>query len=165
VLVELVDPVSGEPVPPEPGATGELVYTSLTRECCPLVRFRTRDHVRVTGADDDGAPLIRCFGRTDDMLIVLGVNVFPTAIRDIVQEFRPRTSGVMQVVLPAAGPRAEPPLRVEVEPGTDPGDADLPAALEKAIRDRLSVRAEVAIVARGALERAQMKTQLTRITT
>ena len=164
VLAELVDPESGAPVAPEPGATGELVYTSLNRECCPLVRFRTRDHVRVTGLDDDGAPLIRCFGRTDDMLIVLGVNVFPTAIRDLVQEFRPRTSEVMQVVVPGGGPRVAPPLRVEVEPGAEPGDeAALRAELERAIRDRLSVRAEVTLVPRGSLERAEMKTRLTRV--
>lgn len=165
VLVELVDPESGDPVAPEPGATGELVYTSLNRECCPLVRFRTRDHVRVTGLDDDGAPLIRCFGRTDDMLIVLGVNVFPTAIRDLVQEFRPRASEVMQVVVPGGGPKVDPPLRLEVEPGPEPGEeAELRTELERAIRDRLSVRAEVTLVPRGSLERAEMKTRLTRVT-
>ena len=115
VIAELVEPDGGEPVPVEPGASGELVYTSVDRECCPLVRFRTRDHVRVTGTAADGAPLIRCVGRTDDMLIVLGVNVFPSAIRDVVQGLAPRTNGAMQVVLPGHGPRVAPPLRVEAE--------------------------------------------------
>ena len=54
VLVELVDPDSGEPIAAEPGVTGELVYTSVDRECCPLVRFRTRDLVRVTGRAPTG---------------------------------------------------------------------------------------------------------------
>src|SRR6185436_19237185 len=58
VVVELVDPETGEPVDPEPGATGEPVYTSVDRECCPLVRFRTRDRVVVTGLADSGEPLI-----------------------------------------------------------------------------------------------------------
>jgi phenylacetate-CoA ligase len=164
VVVELIDPESGEPVVPEAGVTGELVYTAVDRECCPLVRFRTRDRVHVTGLTRDGAPLIRCIGRTDDMLIVLGVNVFPSAVRDLVQSLHPRTSGAIQVVLPTAGPRVEPPLRVEVETGESPGDpAQLCRDLEALIRSRLSVRAEVALVPAGSIERSEMKSRLTRV--
>ena len=164
VLVELIDPESEEPVEPEPGATGELVYSSLDRQCCPLIRFRTRDRVRVTGLAADGAPLIRCVGRTDDMLIVLGVNIFPTAVRDLVQSLRPRTSGVIQVVLDAPGPRVEPPLRVDAEWGAEPGDhAELRQRLEDTIKNRLSVSAQVTLVPPGSLERSQMKSDLTRV--
>jgi phenylacetate-CoA ligase len=164
VVVELIDPESGEPVVPEAGATGELVYSAVDRECCPLVRFRTRDRVRVTGLTPDGAPLIRCIGRTDDMLIVLGVNVFPSAVRDLVQGLHPRTTGAIQVVLPVAGPRVEPPLRVEVETGDGPGDpALLGRELEGLIRSRLSVRAEVVLVPPGTIERSEMKSRLTRV--
>lgn len=165
VLVELIDPDSGEPIDPEPGVSGELVYTSVDRECCPLVRFRTRDRVLVTGLAEDGAPLIRCVGRTDDMLIVLGVNVFPTAIRDLVQTLAPRTNGVVQVVLPHPGPRVEPPLRVEVELGEAPGDQDaLRREIEDLIRSRLTVRAAVTLVPPGSIERTEMKSRLTRVT-
>lgn len=164
VVAELVDPDDGAPVPVEPGASGELVYTSVDRQCCPLVRFRTRDHVRVTGVDGDGAPLIRCVGRTDDMLIVLGVNVFPSAIRDVVQGLAPRTNGAMQVVLPGPGPRVAPPLRVEVEWGERAGDrAELAGRLESLIRSRLSVRAAVTLVPPGSIERSEMKSRLTRL--
>lgn len=164
VHVELVDPDTGEAVTPDKDAQGELVYTSLRRECCPLVRFRTGDRIVVTGHDPDGAPLIRCVGRTDDMLIVLGVNVFPSAVRDVVSEFAPRTSGFVQVVLDGPGPRVEPPLRVHVELGAHPGDLDeLRQQLEKTIRQRLSVRSSVELVAFGQLERAEMKAQLTRV--
>lgn len=164
VLVELIDPDDGEPVVPEPGASGELVYTSVDRECCPLVRFRTRDRVLVTGLDRDGAPLIRCVGRTDDMLIVLGVNVFPTAVRDLVQDLHPRTNGVAQIVLPGPGPRVEPPLRVEVELGEAPGDPEgLRREIEELIRARLTVRAAVTLVPPGSLERTEMKSRLTRL--
>lgn len=164
VVVELIDPENGEPVDPEPGATGELVYTSVDRECCPLVRFRTRDRVVVTGLDADGAPLIRCQGRTDDMLIVLGVNVFPSAVRDLVHALRPRTNGAVQIVLPEEGPRVEPPLRVEAETGQQPGDREqLRAELESLIRARLSVRASVRLVPPGSLERSEMKSRLTRL--
>jgi phenylacetate-CoA ligase len=164
VLVELIDPDTGEPVEPEPGATGELVYTALDRECCPLVRFRTRDRIRVTGTDTDGAPLIRCVGRTDDMLIVLGVNVFPSAVRDLVHTLYPRTSGAMQLVLDGPAPRVEPPLRLEAEWGDEPGDhTQLRRVLEELIKDRLSVPARVTLVPPGSLERSEMKTRLTRV--
>jgi phenylacetate-CoA ligase len=166
VVVELIDPDTGDPVIPEPGAFGELVYTAVDRECCPLVRFRTRDRVRVTGHAPDGAPLIRCVGRTDDMLIVLGVNIFPSAVRDLVQALRPRTNGAMQIVLPAEGPRVEPPLRVEVEWGDEPGEKDrLARDIEALLHSRLSVRGEVSLVPPGTLERTEMKTRLTRIVT
>lgn len=166
VVVELIDPDTCDPVDVEPGATGELVYTSVDRECCPLLRFRTRDRVVVTGRAPDGAPLIRCVGRTDDMLIVLGVNVFPSAVRDLVQTLHPRTTGAVQIVLPAAGPRVEPPLRVEAEWG-EPGGSDereaLGRELEALIRSRLSVRAAVTLVPPGSIERSEMKTRLTRM--
>jgi phenylacetate-CoA ligase len=166
VLVELINPETGEPVGAEPGATGELVYTSVDRECCPLVRFRTRDLVRVTGLAPDGAPLIRCVGRTDDMLIVLGVNVFPSAVRDVVQSMHPRTSGAVQIVLPRQGPRVDPPLRVEAEWGEHPGDHDeLRGSIESTIRARLSVSASVTLVPPGSIERSEMKSRLTRLTT
>ncbi|HEV2778975.1 MAG TPA: AMP-binding protein [Actinophytocola sp.] len=172
VLVELIDPDTGEPVTPEPGAGGELVYTALDRECCPLVRFRTRDRVlvtgidsTVTGTDNAGVPLIRCVGRTDDMLIVLGVNVFPSAIRDLVQSLHPRTTGSVQVVLDRPGPRVDPPLSVEAEWGPEPGDHDaLRAELERLISTRLSVRTRITLVPPGSLERFQMKSRLTRLT-
>ncbi|WP_433555336.1 phenylacetate--CoA ligase family protein [Pseudonocardia xinjiangensis] len=163
VLVELVDPDSGEPVDAEPGATGELVYTSVDRECCPLVRFRTRDRVVVTGLSGSGAPLIRCVGRTDDMLIVLGVNVFPSAVRDLVQTLHPRTTGAVQIVLPRPGPRVEPPLLVEAEWGEDASDHEqLGRDIEALVRSRLSVRAAVTLVPPGSIERSQMKSRLTR---
>ena len=164
VVVELIDPDSGEPLVPEPGASGELVYTSVDRECCPLVRFRTRDRVLVTGLAADGAPLIRCVGRTDDMLIVLGVNIFPSAVRDLVQSLRPRTTGAMQIVLPCEGPRVEPPLRIEAEWGEDAGDVErLAREIEELMRARLSVRGTVSLVPPGTLERTEMKTRLTRV--
>ncbi|GLZ05638.1 phenylacetate--CoA ligase [Actinomadura sp. NBRC 104412] len=165
VVVELIDPDTGEPVDPEPGATGELVYTSVDRECCPLVRFRTRDRIVVTGLAHDGAPLIRCVGRTDDMLIVLGVNVFPTAVRDLVQTLHPRTSGVVQIIRPdRSGHRVDPPLRVEAEWGAEPGDHDtLRRDIEDLIRTRLTVPAAVTLVPPGTIARSEMKSQLTRV--
>jgi phenylacetate-CoA ligase len=167
VYPELIDPESEEPLPWEPDAEGELVYTALDRECCPLVRFRTRDRLRVLGvgcACGRPGPRIRCVGRTDDMLIVLGVNVFPSAIRDVVAELHPRTTGAVQVVLPEPGPKVAPPLLVEAEHGAHEADPDaLRAELEQRIRARLTVPVEIRILAPGALPRSEMKTALTRV--
>jgi phenylacetate-CoA ligase len=166
VLAELVDPETGEVVPWEEGAEAELVYTALERECCGLLRFRTRDRVRVLGmgcACGRPGPRIRCVGRTDDMLIVLGVNVFPSAIRDLVSELHPQTTGALEVVLREPGPRVAPPLRVRVERGEGVADEPaLKARLEALVRGRLTVPVDVELVPAGAIPRSQMKTALVR---
>lgn len=167
VHAELIDPDTGEPVPWETGVEAELVYTALERECCGLLRFRTRDRVRVLGLDcacGRHGPRIRCVGRTDDMLIVLGVNVFPSAIRDLVESFHPETNGAMQVVLPQAGPKVAPPLRVEVEVAAGVTDlASLQARLEAHIRGRLTVPVAVDLVPPDSIPRSEMKTALIRV--
>jgi phenylacetate-CoA ligase len=121
IYVELIDPGSGAVLPWTEGTTGELVYTALDRECSPLVRFRTRDHAVVTGtgrcACGRTAPMIRVFGRTDDMLIVKGINVFPSAIKDVVGSFEPRTTGNLRIVADFPGHTTQRPLRIKVEYG------------------------------------------------
>src|SRR4051812_48920770 len=78
VMIELIDPDSGEALPWREGATGEVVYTALDREATPVVRYRSRDHATVVAmgcACGRTGPRIRCIGRTDDMLIYKGMNV------------------------------------------------------------------------------------------
>jgi phenylacetate-CoA ligase len=164
VLAEIIDPESGESLPIEKGVTGELVYTSLERECVPLLRFRTRDRVTVA---DTSCPCsrtsfkLRCVGRTDDMLIVLGVNVFPSAVRDVVSSFHPRTTGEIQIVLDEPGPKVAPPLKVIAEHGTSlSGLADLKSEIEKKIKATLSIPSSVELVSPGTLPRYEMKGQL-----
>jgi phenylacetate-CoA ligase len=118
VHAELLDRESGVAVELEDGATGELVLTHLRHRAAPLLRFRTRDYVRVrTTACPCGrnAPRIRCIGRTDDMLVVRGVNVFPSAVREVVGVFAPDVSGHVVVRPQAPGVKQEPPLPVAVE--------------------------------------------------
>jgi len=118
IHVELVDPDSGKPVELKDGAKGELVYTHLRREAAPVLRFRSRDHVEAwTSKCGCGrtSVRVRCIGRTDDMLIVRGVNVFPSAIREIVGKFQPRVTGVVLVKPRRRGVRQDPPLPVVVE--------------------------------------------------
>ena len=98
------------------------MLTHLVNRSAPLLRFRTRDHVRLgVGRCACGrtSPRVRCIGRTDDMLIVRGVNVFPSAVREVVNEFAPAVAGVIMIRPRAPGVRQEPPLpiRVELAPG------------------------------------------------
>lgn len=164
VLVEIVDPESGESLPIETGVSGELVYSSLERECVPLLRFRTRDRVTVLGtACTCGRTSfkLRCIGRTDDMLIVLGVNVFPSAVRDVVASFHPQTTGEIQIVLDEPGPKVSPPLKVVAEYTSDCSDLSaLKSAVERKIKATLTVSAALDLVPSGTLPRYEMKGQL-----
>jgi phenylacetate-CoA ligase len=161
---ELIDPETGAPLPFEDGAEGELVLTHLCHRGAPLLRFRTRDHVKVwTGACPCGrtAPRVRCVGRTDDMLVVRGVNVFPSAVRDVVNAFAPRVSGHVRVRPEAAGVKQEPPLPVAVElaRGTE-ADEELAGAIRARLREVLVVSTRVELVPWGSLARDEYKGQL-----
>ena len=106
---ELIDPETGATVAMDDGASGELVLTHLAHQAAPLLRFRTRDHVSVrTGTCPCGrtGPRVRCIGRTDDMLIVRGVNVFPSAVREVVNQFVPQVSGHILITPATPGGKA-----------------------------------------------------------
>jgi phenylacetate-CoA ligase len=161
---ELIDPESGAAVPIEDGATGELVLTHLRHRAAPLLRFRTRDHVAVRTSPcrcGRTGPRIRCLGRTDDMLIVRGVNVFPSAVRDVVGRFAPEVSGHILVRPRAAGVKQEPPLPVSVElaPG-HAADEALADSIRKRLRDVLIVQTQVDLVPWGTLRRSEYKSKL-----
>jgi phenylacetate-CoA ligase len=161
VHAELVEPASGEAIALEDGASGELVLTHLQHRAAPLLRFRTRDHVEVkTSSCACGRTglRIRCIGRADDMLIVRGVNVFPSAIREVVGTFAPAVSGHVLVQPQSPGVKQEPPLPVAVElaPG---GEADSEAIRER-LREVLVVQTRVELVPWGSLQRSEYKSKL-----
>ncbi|HEV1993820.1 MAG TPA: hypothetical protein VGR03_05780 [Candidatus Acidoferrum sp.] len=163
VFVEIIDPESGALLPLEPGVSGELVYTSLERECVPLLRFRTRDRVTILGtscACGRTSFKLRCVGRTDDMLIVLGVNVFPSAVKDVVAGFYPKTTGELQIVLERPGPGVQPPLKVIAEYAGSPDLILLRKEVESRIKAVLNVSAAIEFVPAGTLPRFEMKGQL-----
>ena len=164
VHVELIDPESGDPLPFDNGAEGELVYTSLRREAMPVLRFRSRDRVVVNARPCScgrGALRVRCVGRTDDLLIVRGVNLFPTAVREVVAEFRPRVGGPVLIRPVHAGVRQDEPPRVLVELAEGgSGDQDLAAEIRAAIRAKLVAGTRVELVAYGTLPRSEYKSRL-----
>lgn len=166
VWVELIDPDSREPMEIETGAVGELVYTALTREAMPVVRFLGGDIVRIEGTSCECERTtfrMRVLGRRDDMFIVRGVNVYPTAILSVVGDFRPRVTGRARVVRNGTDTSIEPPIPIEVEV-TDghAGDDRLVGEIEDAIHSKLTFRARIALVPEADFGEAGYKTRLTR---
>jgi phenylacetate-CoA ligase len=165
VWPELVDPATRQPMAIEAGATGELVYTHLTREAMPVVRFLSGDIVRIEGTSCECGRTtfrMRCLARRDDMFIVRGVNVYPAAILAVVGEFRPRVTGRARVVRKGTEVSVQPPVPVEVEvPGRGEPDAALAAEIEEAIHTRLTFRCKVELIPEHAFGESGYKTNLT----
>jgi phenylacetate-CoA ligase len=164
VHAELIDPETEDAIPMDDGASGELVLTHLRHRAAPLLRFRTRDQVDVRTSPcrcGRSGPRIRCVGRTDDMLIVRGVNIFPSAVREVVSAFAPAVSGNVLVKPRAAGVKQEPPLPVAVElaRGTAP-DTALADAIRERLRNVLVVQTQIELVPWGSLERSEYKSKL-----
>jgi phenylacetate-CoA ligase len=164
VHAELIEPESGAALPLEDGSTGELVLTHLQHRAAPLLRFRTRDHVLLSTAPCQcgrTGPRVRCIGRTDDMLIVRGVNVFPSAVREIVSAFVPRVSGNILVRPAEPGAKQDPPLPVAVElaPGSG-ADPSLAEEIGARVRAALVVQARIELVPWGSLQRSEYKSKL-----
>ena len=162
VLPEIIDPSSGAVLDLDRGPTsGELVLTHLDRQCGALVRFRTRDHVEVRS---DSCPCGRtgprmvCVGRTDDMLLVRGVNVWPSAVKDVVNGFAPRVTGQLRIALDREGHHLDPPLNVVVEV-PDRGEIQ-PSEIERELRERLVAACSVSFVDAGTFPRTQTKEEL-----
>lgn len=165
VHVELIDPETGEAADFEEGAEGELVYTHLRREAVPLVRFKSGDYVQVTGTDcacGRTSPKIQVMGRADDMLIYKGMNVFPSAIRDVISDVEgvaPR----LRVMLPEPNKvNFEEPIPIEIarDPGSDRSDEDLIEAVVLEVREQLKARVDPTVVDVDDLPAGEYKTAL-----
>lgn len=158
-LPEVVDPLDGTPL--ADGGEGELLFTSLTKEALPIIRYRTRDLTRLLpGTARPGMRRMqKITGRSDDMIILRGVNVFPTQIEEIVLQ----TAGLaphFQLVLSTAGRLDALAVRVESRPDTGP-DRRAAAARElvTAVKDRVGVSVECEVVDPDTLERSVGKLQ------
>jgi len=165
-VLELRDPETGEFLELEDGVTGEMVFTELDWEGTPLLRYAIGDILQVfLSPCRCGRPGLRfkILGRSDDMLIVKGVNVYPAAIRNVVVSFHPRATGEMRILLSERGPRVTPPLRLVVEHATSLGAEEvvgLRTSLEELMHERLKVRPSVEMVPAGTLQRTTHKAKL-----
>ncbi|MEU0027200.1 phenylacetate--CoA ligase PaaK [Streptomyces sp. NPDC006335] len=150
---EIVDPITGEVLPD--GEKGELVFTSLTKEAMPVIRYRTRDLTRLLpGTARVFRRMEKVTGRSDDMVILRGVNLFPTQIEEIVL----RTPGVaphFQLRLTREGRLDALTVRAEARPGATPEARDTAArAIAAAVKDGIGVSVGVEIVEPESLERS-----------
>jgi phenylacetate-CoA ligase len=165
VFVELIDPDTRQPIEIETGATGELAYTTLTREAMPVVRFLGGDVVRIEGTSCECGRTSfrqRVLGRRDDMFIVRGVNVYPSAVLAIVGDYRPRVTGRARVVREGQETTIIPPVPVEVEvPDGHEADPGLVAEIDDAIHSRLLFRSRVTLVPESVFGDSGYKTRLT----
>ncbi len=154
-LPEIVHPETGEPVPD--GELGELVFTSLTKEALPIVRYRTRDLTRLLpGSARTMRRMQKITGRSDDMMIVRGVNVFPSQIEELILQ-RPNLAPHYVCELHKDGPMDTLTVRVELKRDAHAdasGALGAETALAHAIKSYIGVNATVKVEPAGAIERS-----------
>lgn len=160
-LFETIDPDTLQPLPM--GATGELVITTLTKEALPMVRYRTRD---ITRLSNEPCPcgrkhvrIMRVTGRDDDMLIIRGVNVYPSQIEAVLVGF-PGLAPHYQIILRREGALDAMTIEVEIASGAAFGDADRMHKAKEVthhIKSLVGVTCKVEVKAEGEVPRSQGK--------
>ncbi len=154
---EIVDPVSGKALPD--GEKGELVFTTLTKEGMPVIRYRTRDLTRLLpGTARTMRRMEKITGRSDDMMIVRGVNVFPTQIEELILKVK-GLAPHYQIVLTRSGRLDEMEVLVEAAPAAASSDARSASAAELGhhVKGLIGVTAKISVTDPGGVERSQGK--------
>ena len=153
---EIIDPLTGEVLPD--GETGELVFTSLSKEAMPVVRYRTRDLTRLLpGTARPMRRIEKITGRTDDMIILRGVNLFPTQIEELILRTR-RLAPHFQCLLTRVGRLDALTVRVERRPGVEPAAAELAGReLADLVKNTIGVSVTVEVIEPDGVERSMGK--------
>jgi len=156
---EIIHPDTGEPV--ADGEMGELVFTSLTKEALPIIRYRTRDLTRLLPgtARPSMRRMEKITGRSDDMMIIRGVNVFPSQIEELILK-RAELAPHYQCVLTRTGPMDDLSVRVETKPGVSPDSSEARAAakqLQHEIKVYIGSSVAIELKGEGGVERSQGK--------
>ncbi len=156
---EIIHPDTGEPV--ADGEMGELVFTSLTKEALPIIRYRTRDLTRLLPgtARPSMRRMEKITGRRDDMMIIRGVNVFPSQIEELILK-RAELAPHYQCVLTRTGPMDDLSVRVETKPGVSPDSSEARAAakqLQHEIKVYIGSSVAIELKGEGGVERSQGK--------
>ncbi len=148
---EIVDPDTGEVLPE--GSEGELVFTSLTKEALPIIRYRTRDLTRLL------PPTSRAFrrmgkivGRSDDMLIIRGVNVFPTQIEEVVLAHG-KLSGQYQLLVSRDGLLDQVEVHCELHPGAEGDPQEIAGWVKQRVKTLVGITTSVSVLAPDSIER------------
>jgi phenylacetate-CoA ligase len=155
---EIINPETGEPV--ADGEMGELVFTSLTKEALPIIRYRTRDLTRLLpGTARTMRRMEKITGRSDDMMIIRGVNVFPSQIEELILK-RAELTPHYQCVLTREGPMDNLKVLIETKPGVSPDSIEARAAakqLQHEIKVYIGSSVAIELKAEGGVERSQGK--------
>ena len=155
---EIINPETGEPV--ADGEMGELVFTSLTKEALPIIRYRTRDLTRLLpGTARSMRRMEKITGRSDDMMIIRGVNVFPSQIEELILK-RAELAPHYQCVLTREGPMDDLKVVIETKPGVSPESIEARAAakmLQHEIKVYIGSSVAIELKAEGGVERSQGK--------
>ncbi len=163
LVPELIDPSTLAPIPMAEGAVGEIVFTTINREATPVIRYRVRDMVRVyTDPCACGRTGFRfhVIGRSDDMIKVKGINVFPGAVKGVIQAFCPPSE--MRIVLPHKGPSFGDNITIKVEQEKDQTPehlAELGKKIKNALREKLVFTPKIEWVSADTFEKSQYKVE------
>jgi phenylacetate-CoA ligase len=159
---ELIEPQTGAVLPWREGERGELVLTHVSRECQPLVGFRTGDIIALTGtgraACGRTAPRFRVIGRSDDMVVVRGINAFPAQVAAVINR-NDALSGEYRIVLDGPGPYAALPVEAEIAERLGAASEGLAEVVAAAIKRDLGLSARVTLLPFGTLPRTEGKTR------
>ena len=151
---EIINPETGEPA--QDGEMGELVFTTLTKEGLPMIRYRTRDLTRLLpGTARSMRRMEKITGRADDMIILRGVNVFPTQIEELILK-SDTLAPHFQIELTKDGPIDKMKVKVEKMPSAT-GSQDLGSALKKRIKDTIGISVSIEVGEPGSVERSEGK--------
>lgn len=151
-ILELIDPETKKPIEMVDGAIGEMAFTFIDWEGGPFLRYNLGDIIQIfTRSCECGFPGIRfhILGRGDDMLIVKGVNIYPSAIKEAIARFHPETTGIFKILLDQPGPLVKPPLRLRLEYGTGLREEERETLKEKVktyMKENLRVHPEIELV-------------------
>jgi len=154
---EIINPETGEVLPD--GEKGELVFTSLTKEAFPIIRYRTRDLSRlIAGSNRTMRKMEKITGRTDDMMIIRGINVFPTQIEEIILKDG-RLSPNFQIELTREARLDEMTVLVEARSAelTDDIRKDISKKLKHQIKNRIGITTKINMLPSGGVERSAGK--------
>jgi len=151
---EIINPETGEPM--ADGEMGELVFTTLTKEGLPMIRYRTRDLTRLLpGTARSMRRMEKIMGRTDDMIILRGVNVFPSQIEELVLE-NDKLAPHFQIELTKDGPMDKMKVMVERMPAIS-GGRDMGSTLKNRIKDTVGISVSIDVGEPGTVERSEGK--------
>ncbi len=162
LYAELIDPDTSTPIPMTAGQRGELVLTHLERDCQPLVRFRTGDIIEITDTDictcGCAGFRFRVIGRSDDMVVVRGLNMFPTMVAAVIASFDP-LSGDYRITLDQPPPYDVLPVQAELARGIATPPPDLAHQIEAMFKKSLGATVRVTLVPHGTFPRTEGKTK------